>query len=84
MTSAVTTEAASTDVGTTNAVTPAPAMRIVITECDHDSFAAEHLVTDPAGADDADVEPGGSLRSHRQVTHARNASASTQHVAFDP
>ena len=51
MTSAVTTEAASTDVGTTNAVTPAPAMRIVITECDHDSFAAEHLVTDPAGAE---------------------------------
>ena len=26
-------------------------MRIVITECDHDSFAAEHLVTDPAGVD---------------------------------
>ena len=26
-------------------------MRIVITECDHDSFAAEHLVTDLAGAE---------------------------------
>ena len=29
----------------------AAAMRIVITECDHDSFDAEHLVTDPAGAE---------------------------------
>jgi D-3-phosphoglycerate dehydrogenase len=27
------------------------ALRIVITECDHDSFAAEHLVTDPVGAE---------------------------------
>lgn len=26
-------------------------MKIVITECDHDSFAPEHEVTDPAGAD---------------------------------
>jgi len=26
-------------------------MKIVITECDHDSFAAEHAVTDPAGAE---------------------------------
>jgi D-3-phosphoglycerate dehydrogenase len=26
-------------------------MRIVITECDHDSFAPEHEVTDPAGAE---------------------------------
>ncbi len=26
-------------------------MRIVITECDHDSFDVEHLVADPAGAD---------------------------------
>ena len=40
--------------------------------------------TDPAGADDADVEPGGSLRRHRQVTHARNASAFRGHVAFGP
>jgi len=29
----------------------AAAVRIVITECDHDSFAAEHEVTDPAGAE---------------------------------
>ena len=28
----------------------AGALKIVITECDHDSFAAEHDVTDPAGA----------------------------------
>jgi lactate dehydrogenase-like 2-hydroxyacid dehydrogenase len=27
------------------------AVKIVITECDHDSFAAEHEVTDPAGAE---------------------------------
>jgi len=27
------------------------AMRIVITECDHDSFAPEHELTDPAGAE---------------------------------
>ena len=26
-------------------------MRIVITECDHDSFAAEHEITDPAGVE---------------------------------
>jgi hypothetical protein len=26
-------------------------MRIVITECDHDSFAPEHEVTDPIGAE---------------------------------
>ncbi len=26
-------------------------MRVVITECDHDSFAAEHEVTDPAGVE---------------------------------
>ena len=26
-------------------------MRLVITECDHDSFAAEHEVADPAGAE---------------------------------
>src|SRR5664280_1099461 len=26
-------------------------MRIVITECDHDSFAPEHEVTDPVGAE---------------------------------
>jgi SAM-dependent MidA family methyltransferase len=30
--------------------------------------------TNPAGADDSDVEPGGSFTSHRQVAHARNAS----------
>jgi D-3-phosphoglycerate dehydrogenase len=30
---------------------PEPAVRIVITECDHDSFAAEHDVADPAGAE---------------------------------
>jgi len=29
----------------------AGAMKIVITECDHDSFAPEHEVTDPAGAE---------------------------------
>jgi len=40
--------------------------------------------TDPAGADNADVEPGRSLGRCRQVTHARNASASDQHVAFVP
>ena len=28
-----------------------PAVRIVITECDHDSFKAEHDVTDPVGAE---------------------------------
>ncbi|WP_341358308.1 C-terminal binding protein [Georgenia sp. M64] len=28
-----------------------PLMRLVITECDHDSFAAEHEVADPAGAE---------------------------------
>jgi len=40
--------------------------------------------TDPAGADDADVEAGRSLRAWMQVTHARNASASGQHVPFGP
>jgi len=40
--------------------------------------------TDPAGADNADVEPGRSLDCCRHVTHARNASASDQHVAFVP
>jgi len=29
----------------------ARAVRIVITECDHDSFAAEHDLTDPAAAE---------------------------------
>jgi len=29
----------------------AGALKIVITECDHDSFAAEHDLTDPAGAE---------------------------------
>jgi len=29
----------------------AGAVKIVITECDHDSFAAEHEITDPAGAE---------------------------------
>ena len=29
--------------------------------------------THATGADDADVQPGGSLTSHRQVAHARNA-----------
>lgn len=28
-----------------------PEVRIVITECDHDSFAAEHELSDPAGAE---------------------------------
>ena len=26
-------------------------MRIVVTECDHDSFTPEHEVTDPAGVE---------------------------------
>jgi len=40
--------------------------------------------TDAAGADDADVEPCGSLRRPSQVTHAGNASASLRHVTFAP
>jgi len=40
--------------------------------------------TDPAGADDADLEAGRSLCAWGQVTHARNASASPEHVAFGP
>ena len=39
---------------------------------------------DPAGADDADVEPGGSFTSHRQVAHARNASPLRSDVAYCP
>jgi D-3-phosphoglycerate dehydrogenase len=33
------------------AATATATVRIVITECDHDSFAPEHDLTDPAGAD---------------------------------
>jgi len=40
--------------------------------------------TDPAGADDADVEAGRSLSWCGRVTHSRNASAFAQDVAFDP
>ena len=40
--------------------------------------------TDAAGADDADVEPGGSPRGRGQITHAGNASASLSHVTFCP
>src|SRR5664279_2812846 len=36
---------------TPTASTTATAVRIVITECDHDSFAAERDLTDPAGAE---------------------------------
>jgi len=40
--------------------------------------------TDSAGTDDADVQPGGSLRRCRQIIHAGNASAFLKHVAFSP
>jgi len=40
--------------------------------------------TDPAGTDDADIEPGGSLCCHGQVTHAGNASASRGQVNVLP
>jgi len=40
--------------------------------------------TDSAGTDDADVQPGGSLRRRMQITHAGNASAFVKHVAFSP
>ena len=40
--------------------------------------------TDPPSTDDADVEPSWSLCGWKQVTHARNASVSGEHVAFDP
>lgn len=36
---------------TTDAGTSGAAMSSVITECDHDSFEAEHLITDPIGAE---------------------------------
>ncbi len=53
--SATTTASRTTTAGaTTPPTSPAAwtsAVRIVITECDHDSFAAEHDLTDPAGAE---------------------------------
>jgi hypothetical protein len=39
---------------------------------------------DSAGADDADVQPGRSLRRCWQIIHAGNASAFPKHVAFSP
>jgi hypothetical protein len=39
---------------------------------------------DAAGADDADVEPGGSFASSRQVAHARNASPLRRAIPYCP
>ena len=48
------------------------AVRIVITECDHDSFAAEHDLTDPAGAELVLTQ---SRTAAELVAHAAGADA---------
>lgn len=48
------------------------AVRIVITECDHDSFAAEHDLTDPAGADLVLTQ---SRSAAELITNAQGADA---------
>ena len=50
----------------------AAVVRIVITECDHDSFAAEHDLTDPAGAELVLTQ---SRSAGELVANARGADA---------